>query len=62
MTAVSRSAVEAAIQGYIDPYLEKDLLAAKAITYPIEISQRAILLELREAIGNGDLSPHLELG
>ncbi len=31
MTAVSRSDVEAAIQGYIDPYLEKDLLAAKAI-------------------------------
>src|SRR5512135_3260910 len=31
MTAVSRPDVEAAIQGYIDPYLEKDLLAAKAI-------------------------------
>src|SRR5512144_2901115 len=31
MTAVSRPDVEAAIQGYIDPYLEKDLLATKAI-------------------------------
>jgi len=31
MTAVSRSDVEAAIQGYVDPYLEKDLLAAKSI-------------------------------
>ena len=31
MTAVSRSDVEAAIQGYVDPYLEKDLLAAKSV-------------------------------
>lgn len=31
MTAVSQADVEAAIQGYIDPYLEKDLLAAKSI-------------------------------
>jgi ATP-binding protein involved in chromosome partitioning len=31
MTAISRSEVEAAIQGYVDPYLEKDLLAAKSI-------------------------------
>jgi len=31
MTSVSRAQVEAAIQAYTDPYLEKDLLAAKSI-------------------------------
>ena len=31
MSAVSRPAVEAAIKGYADPYLETDLIAAKAV-------------------------------
>ena len=31
MTAVSRTAVETALKGYVDPYLEKDLVAAKCV-------------------------------
>ncbi len=31
MTAISRSDVEAAIKGYVDPYLDTDLLTAKSI-------------------------------
>jgi ATP-binding protein involved in chromosome partitioning len=31
MTTISRSEVETAIRGYLDPYLEQDLIAAKAI-------------------------------
>jgi ATP-binding protein involved in chromosome partitioning len=33
MTEISRLRVEEAIQGYVDPYLEKDLLTAKAIKH-----------------------------
>lgn len=31
MTAVTRADVEAALQGYVDPYLEQDLIAAKCV-------------------------------
>jgi len=31
MTELTRAAVETAIQGYVDPYLEKDLIAAKFV-------------------------------
>lgn len=31
MTAITRAAVETALKGYVDPYLEQDLLAAKCL-------------------------------
>jgi len=31
MTAVTRADVEIALKGYVDPYLEKDLIAAKCV-------------------------------
>ena len=31
MTAVSRADVETALKGYVDPYLEQDLVTAKCI-------------------------------
>ena len=31
MTAITRAAVETALKGYVDPYLEQDLIAAKCL-------------------------------
>jgi ATP-binding protein involved in chromosome partitioning len=47
MTAVSRTEVETALKGYVDPYLEKDLVAAKCVkTIQIEGGRVEVAVEL----------------
>ena len=47
MTAVSRTEVETALKGYVDPYLEKDLVAAKCVkAIQIEGSRVEVAVEL----------------
>ena len=45
MTAVTRADVEAALKGYVDPYLEQDLVAAKCVK-AIRIEGNRVELDL----------------
>lgn len=45
MTAVTRSDVENALKGYVDPYLEKDLITAKSIRQ-IEVENGRIAIDV----------------